>query len=413
MRTPTRSPTPCASPSRHCANGSANRRSSPRCPAPATASTRNQTPGAREETVDRAPGLSVRLKLTLSYAGFLMVAGVLLLAVVWVFLLRYVPDRAVQFGPGGFIPTRSDLLDAFAPKAAIVLAFLLVFSLLGGWLLAGRMLAPLNRITDATRMAATGSLSHRIRLEGRRDEFRELADAFDAMLGRLEAQVAEQQRFAANASHELRTPLAITQTLLDVARRDPERDNGELVERLHFVNARAIDLTEALLVLSRADQRSFPREHVDLSLIAEEATETLLPLAEERGATIETSGDAGPAVGSPALLLQMATNLVHNAIVHNLPEPGTVWVTTRAQPDSVVLRVENTGEKLTPQLVSTLVEPFQRGAKRIRTDHAGVGLGLAIVNSITQAHDGTLTLTPRADGGLRVTVRLPAAHAGG
>ena len=168
------------------------------------------------------------------------------------------------------------------------------------------MLAPLTRITDATRMAATGSLSHRIQLPGRSDEFRELADAFDAMLARLEAHVAEQQRFAANASHELRTPLAITQTLLDVARNDPNRDNGELVDRLHAVNTRAIDLTEALLLLSRADQRSFAREHVDLSLIAEEATETLLPLAEKRGLTIETSGDMTPTIGSHALLLQLS-----------------------------------------------------------------------------------------------------------
>ena len=116
-----------------------------------------------------------------------------------------------------------------------------------------------------------------------------------------------------------------------------------------------------------------------------------------------------PTIGSPALLLQMATNLVHNAIVHNLPDQGTVWVTTSVHPESVVLTVENTGEKLTPQLVATLVEPFQRGTERIRTDHAGVGLGLAIVKSITQAHDGTLTLTPRAAGGLCVTVQLPAA----
>jgi two-component system sensor histidine kinase VanS len=258
-------------------------------------------------------------------------------------------------------------------------------------------------------MAASGSLSHRIRLHGRRDEFRELADAFDAMLARLQAQVAEQQRFAANASHELRTPLAITQTLLDVARTDPNRDSGELDERLRAVNARAIDLTDALLLLSRADQRSFVPEHVDLSLIAEESTETLLPLAEKRGLTIETSGDITPTIGSPALLLQLSTNLVHNAIVHNLPEQGTVWVTTSAHPKSVALTVENTGEKLTQQLVSTLAEPFQRGSKRIRTDHAGVGLGLAIVKSITQAHDGTLTLTPRAAGGLCVTVQLPAA----
>jgi two-component system sensor histidine kinase VanS len=354
--------------------------------------------------VDRAPGLSVRLKLTLSYAGFLMVAGALLLAAVWVYL-----NRVHHVGLIYYPKYRDAVLRTFAPTAVIAMAFLLVFGLVGGWLLAGRMLAPLARITDATRIAATGSLSHRIRLPGRTDEFRELADAFDAMLARLEAHVAEQQRFAANASHELRTPLAVTQTLLDVARRDPHRENGELVERLHAVNTRAIDLTEALLMLSRADQQSFAREHVDLSLIAEEATETLLPIAEERGVTIETVGDVTVTIGSHALLLQMATNLVHNAIVHNLSDQGTVWVTTSVHAESVVLTVESTGEKLTPQLVSTLAEPFQRGSRRIRTDHAGTGLGLAIVKSITQAHDGTLTLTPRPAGGLCVTVELPAA----
>ncbi|HZE32759.1 MAG TPA: HAMP domain-containing sensor histidine kinase [Actinoallomurus sp.] len=356
--------------------------------------------------------MSVRLKLTLSYAGFLMLAGALLLAAVWVFLLRYVPERALIVPTGtsfhGVFPIRSSLLHVFAPRASAVLAFLLAFGLLGGWLLAGRMLAPLTRITDATRMATNGSLSHRIRLLGRRDEFRELADAFDAMLARIEAHVAEQRRFAANASHELRTPLAITQTLLDVARNDPNRDCGELVDRLHFVNTRAIDLTEALLLLSRADQRSFTRKHVDLSLVAEEATETLLPLAEKRGLTIETSGDMTPTIGSHALLLQMTTNLVHNAIVHNLPGQGTVWVTTSVHPKTVVLAVENTGEKLAPHLVSTLVEPFQRGTERTRIDeHAGVGLGLAIVHSIVRAHDGTLNLTPRPTGGLLVTIRLP------
>src|SRR3989454_6290729 len=401
MRTQTRSPTPCASLSRDCANGSANPGSSPPWPASGTASTQDQTPGVREESVDRAPGLSVRLRLTLSYAGFLMLAGAVLLAAGYFSL-----SRGVHPGVIFMVRSHADLLRDFAPIAAIVMAFLLVFGLLGGWLLAGRMLAPLTRITDATRMAATGSLAHRIELEGRQDEFRELADAFDTMLARLEAHIAEQQRFAANASHDLRTPLAITQTLLEVARNDLNRDNGELVDRLHAVNTRAIDLTEALLLLSRADQQSFTREHVDLSLLAGEATETLLSLAEERGLTIETSGDITPTVGSHALLLQLTTNLVHNAIVHNLPEQGTVWVTTRAHPKTVELTVENTGEKLTPQLVSTLSEPFQRGTERVRTDHAGVGLGLAIVRSITQAHGGTLTLTPPAAGVPPVTAHL-------
>ena len=361
--------------------------------------------------MDRAPGLSARLKLTLSYAAFLMLAGVLLLAAVWVFLLRYIPDRALILTPTNpaVFPVQSALLHVFAPRAAAVLAFLLVIGLVGGWFLAGRMLAPLTRITDATRMAETGSLSHRIRLPGRRDEFRELADAFDAMLTRLEAHVAEQQRFAANASHELRTPLAITQALLDVASKDGNHD-AELIDRLHAVNVRAIDLTEALLLLSRTDQRTFAREPADMSLIAEEATETLVALAEARGVTIETSGEAASTIGSPALLLQMATNLIHNAVVHNRRGWGRVWVTTSVHPMTVMLSVENTGETLTPQLVATLDEPFQRGSTRIRADHPGVGLGLAIVSSIVRAHDGTLTLTPRDGGGLRVTVHLPRSE---
>src|SRR5689334_18383933 len=213
--------------------------------------------------MDRRPGLSARLKLTLSYAGFVMLAGAVLLTAGYFSL-----SRGVHPGVIFMVRSHSDLLRDFAPIAAIVMAFLLVFGLLGGWLLAGRMLAPLSRISDATRLAAAGSLSHRIELEGRRDEFRELADAFDTMLARIEAHVAEQerlaaeqQRFAANASHELRTPLAVTQTLLDVARNDPGGGNGELVDRLYAVNSRAIGLTEALLLLSRADQRSFTPEN--------------------------------------------------------------------------------------------------------------------------------------------------------
>ncbi|MBF6211664.1 HAMP domain-containing histidine kinase [Nocardia puris] len=356
----------------------------------------------------RAPGLSVRLKLTLSYAGFLMVAGVLLLAAVLIFYLYFLPTGWIN-ATDSFWIDRSLLLRAFVPFMAVVLLFLLMFGLLGGWILAGRMLAPLTRITAAARMAANGSLSHRIQLPGRRDELRELADTFDAMLARLEAHVAEQRRFAANASHELRTPLAITQTLLDVARNDRDHDSAELVDRLQAVNTRAIDLTEALLLLSRADQRSFTREPVDLSLLAEEATETLLPLAERHGITLETSGVVAPTLGSPTLLLQLTTNLVHNAIVHNLPGRGAVWVTTGVHPGGVALVVENTGQVLSPEVVATLTEPFQRGAERVRNHHAGVGLGLAIADSITRAHSGTLALSAREGGGLVVVARFPGA----
>src|ERR671937_1479544 len=177
MRTQTPSPTRCASPSRLCANGSANPGSSPPCPASATAST-------QETSVARAPGLSVRAKLAISYAGFLMLAGAVLLVAGYFSL-----SRGVHPGVIFMVRSHADLLRYFAPIAASEMGFLLVFGLLGGWLRAGRMLAPLTRITDATRVAANGSLSHRIELEGRQDEFRELADSFDSMLARLEAHV--------------------------------------------------------------------------------------------------------------------------------------------------------------------------------------------------------------------------------
>ncbi|WP_225803837.1 HAMP domain-containing sensor histidine kinase, partial [Streptomyces sp. NK15101] len=198
------------------------------------------------------------------------------------------------------------------------------------------------------------------------------------------------------------------QTLLDVARRDPTRDRDELLGRLQAVNARAIDLTEALLVLSRSDRGTFDRESVDLSLLAEEAAETLLPLAEQRGITLDVTGGTTRTSGSAELLLRLVTNLVQNAVVHNLPDGGTVTVHTGTRDGASVVRVENTGPPLPPDLVPTLTEPFRRGTERVRTDeHAGAGLGLALVHSIVRAHDGTLDLVPRPAGGLVVTVRLP------
>jgi two-component system, OmpR family, sensor histidine kinase VanS len=384
------------------------------------------------------PSRTVRLRLTLLYSALFLVSGVALLVTTYLLFrsgtgVDLIVPTGIPHGstsPGahtGAMPNpdvlrqvRQMYAQAVARnthglhqgliQSGIALAIMTAVSIALGWLVAGRVLRPLRTITATTRQISERNLNERLAFSGPRDELKDLADTVDGLLARLEAHVAEQQRFAANASHELRTPLALTQTLLDVARKDPNRANDELVDRLHYVNARAIDLTEALLLLSRADQRSFTPEHVDLSLITEETTETLLPLAEKHGVTIETSGDMTPTIGSPALLLQMAANLVHNAIVHNLPEHGTVWVTTSVHPKSVVFTVENTGEKLTPQSASTLAEPFQRGSKRIRTDHAGVGLGLAIVESITHAHGGTLSLTPRAAGGLCVTVQLPATH---
>ncbi len=377
------------------------------------------------------PSRTVRLRLTVLYSGLFVVSGVALLAATYlIFRSNSGVDLIVPTGNRGglhgisqnpevvrqvrqmyetSVARHSHGLHQGLIQSGIALAIMTIVSIALGWLVAGRVLQPLRAMTATTRQISERNLNERLALQGPPDELKDLADTIDGLLTRLEAHVAEQQRFAANASHELRTPLAITQTLLDVARHDPNRDTGDLVHRLHEVNTRAIDLTEALLLLSRADQRSFTQEQVELSLMAEAATETLLPLAESRGVTIETSGATTTTIGSHALLLQLTTNLVQNAIVHNLSEQGTVRVTTSAHANSVELTVENTGEKLTPQLVSTLTEPFLRGTERIRTDHTGVGLGLAIVKSITKAHDGTLTLTPRTAGGLRVTVQLPAA----
>jgi two-component system, OmpR family, sensor histidine kinase VanS len=374
----------------------------------------------------RFPSATIRLRLTLLYGGLFLVSGAVLLAVAYVLFrsaagINLVVLPNVQAGPNthvremaerayaASVERNTDALHHGLVQSAIVLAGMTVISIALGWLVAGRVLRPLREMTATTRQISERNLDERLALPGPDDELKELADTIDGLLARLEAHVAEQQRFAANASHELRTPLAVTQTLLDVARSDPNREDGELVDRLHAVNTRAIDLTEALLLLSRADQRSFTRERVDLSLLAEEATETLLSLAEERGVTTETSGEATSTIGSRALLLQLTTNLVHNAIVHNLPDHGTVWVTTDVGTDAVELTVENTGEVLVPAVVSSFAEPFLRGDERVRTGHAGLGLGLAIAKSITQAHDGILILTPRAGGGLRVTVKLAAA----
>ena len=372
------------------------------------------------------PSQTVRLRLTLLYGGLFLISGVVLLSITYLIFRhasglnvivpngptsgRPAPDSDAVRRATELVRRSTDALHQGLLRSVIVLGLMTVGSVALGWLVAGRVLRPLRTMTATTRQISERNLNERLALTGPRDELKDLADTIDGLLARLEAHVAEQQRFAANASHELRTPLAITQTLLDVAGTDPDHDHDELVRRLREVNTRAVNLTEALLVLSRAGRRSFTTEQVDLSLIVEEAAEALLTFAERRGVTIETAVETTPAVGSHSLLLQMATNLLQNAIVHNLPERGMVWVTTSAQPHAVVLTVENTGEKLDAQMVSTLHEPFQRGTERLRSDHAGVGLGLAIVKNIAQAHDGNLTLNPRDAGGLSVTVELPATR---
>lgn len=380
----------------------------------------------------RLPARTVRLRLTLLYSGLFLVSGMALLVATYLIFrsnsgVDLIVPKAAALNQVDLHKVSQGSLDRqanrmFAESVArhthglhdgliqsgVALVIMTVISLALGWVVAGRVLRPLRAMTATAQQISERNLNERLAITGPRDELKDLADTVDGLLARLQAHVTEQQRFAANASHELRTPLSITHTLLDVASNDPHHDHDELLVRLREVNTRAIDLTEALLLLSRAGQRSFASERVDLSLIVEEAIETLLPLAERRGITIEALGETTPTVGSHALLLQTATNLVQNAIVHNLPEQGAVWVTTKVQAENVMFTVENTGAKLSPELVATLVEPFQRGSERILADHAGVGLGLAIVKSVAGTLDGTLTLESREAGGLRVTVQLPA-----
>ncbi|WP_439902370.1 sensor histidine kinase [Microbacterium azadirachtae] len=363
---------------------------------------------------ERSPGLSVRWRLTLSYVALVAIAGAVLLGVVALWLLRYVPDGAVYstdpLAGGSWAPNRTDLIRAFVPAATWALLALIALSVLGGWLLAGRVLRPLAIMADTARAVGEGELSARMALPGRDDEFRRLSDVFDGMLDRIQADLERERRFAANASHELRTPLAITRALLDVAQAEPDPDVPQLLERLRTANERAIALTEALLLLARLDARPPQQVEVDLSLAAEGAIELLHDVAAAHDVRIDAVGDPVFVRGDAALLDQLALNLVQNALVHNLPSGGSATVRTVSLGGRGALVVENTGERLDPDLVATLVEPFQRGSGRAREGgHGGSGLGLAIAGSIVDVLDGSLVLTARPEGGLRVEASFPLA----
>jgi two-component system, OmpR family, sensor histidine kinase VanS len=363
----------------------------------------------------RLPRVSARLRLTLSYAVFLVAAGIVMLAGVYV-VLRYVPDYPrIPFGTyDGAVYSRQEILDALSRVSVVILVLLAVIGGSGGWVLAGWVLRPLQRINEAARIAATGRLDHRIRLVGRNDEFRQLADTFDHMLDRLHDAFNTQERFAANASHELRTPLAVNAALLDVARLYPDAQHyPTLIERLSITNTRAINLTEALLRLADANSITATAEPVDLARIAHAAIADAATEAEHHRVQIDTHLEFAPTSGDATLLEQLATNLIQNAIRHN-HSPGDARVTTSRDPrrDIVTLRVENTGNLYTPEQVAQLSEPFLRGNGRInRPGQArGYGLGLALVSRITTIHDGTLALMPGVGGGLIVTVTLPVGR---
>ncbi|MDN3495223.1 HAMP domain-containing sensor histidine kinase [Planococcus sp. APC 4015] len=353
----------------------------------------------------RRRGLSVRSKLALSYAGFLVVAGIALFAVGFL-LLRFVPEGNLSLADGGFSPDRSDLLEVFVRYAWWALALLLVFGLGGGWLLAGLVLRPLARVTDAARDARDGSLDHRVALQGRRDEITDLADTFDAMLDRIAQTIDEERRFTANASHELRTPHAIIRTMVEVAQADPVgRDVDVLLQRIASTNDRGIATTEALLVLAQTNRATpLPSEHLDLAALVADAVEEHRPDAATRGIRIDTALDPAHVAAHEPLIARAVANLLQNAIAHNV-EGG--WVRVQVVDSEIV--VVNGGPRVDVALAATLTEPFVRGPGRTRPagEPAGTGLGLAIVASIVRAHDGELLVTAPSEGGLHVRIALP------
>ncbi|MFE4519596.1 sensor histidine kinase [Kitasatospora sp. NPDC056783] len=369
---------------------------------------------------ERPRRLTARLRLTLSYALFAVTAGVLSLAVVYVGM-RYVPNYPLTSANPRYrseAPSRQEILHSLLTAGGYALALLTAVGLFGGWLIAGRVLRPLQDITRAAHRATGGALEHRIALTGPRDEFTDLSDAFDEMLERLQRSFEAQQRFAANASHELRTPLAITRTMLQVAAADPAgQDWTKLVARLQDTNQRGIETTEALLQL--ADLGHAPPETgpTDLAVTTGQALAVVHDEAAELGVTVTADCRPAPTTGNPVLLRQAAVNLLHNALRHNLPADGRVTVTTGADPDRpghVRLTVANTGAVLAPEAVATFTEPFLRG--RGRTAQAGPvrrghGLGLAIVAAVAEAHHGELGLAPEPAGGLRAVLSLPARQA--
>ncbi|MFJ9446657.1 sensor histidine kinase [Kitasatospora sp. NPDC101235] len=382
---------------------------------------RAERPPGKRRTGNRPRRLTARMRLTLSYTLFAVTAGTLSLAVVYVGM-RYVPNYPLTSSNPRYrsdAPSRQEILHSLLTASGYALALLTAVGLAGGWLIAGRVLRPLQDITRAAHTAASGALEHRIALTGPRDEFTDLSDAFDEMLARLQRSFEAQQRFAANASHELRTPLAITRTMLQVAAADPAgQDWGKLVTRLQDTNQRGIEISEALLQLADLGHAPPDLAPTDLAAATGEAQAAVRDEAEALGITLTADLRPAPTTGNPVLLRQAAVNLLHNALRHNLASGGRVTVATGADPQRpgrVRLTVANTGPQLTAQAVATFTEPFLRGRGRTaETDPArrGHGLGLAIVAAVTEAHHGELHLAPDPVGGLRVTLDLPGSPEG-
>ncbi|KZM36557.1 sensor histidine kinase [Oerskovia enterophila] len=396
------------------------------------------------EPVTKRYRLTVRARLALTYSALLTGAGIVLLAIVYVFM-RYVPTYdfaaattastdAASVAPGGsLVPTddptapaavvvpasellvtsSEQLLNLLLVTSIVVLVVLAVLGTAVGWAVAGRMLRPLQDINSAVHRASEGDLAQRIRLSGPRDEISELAESFDEMLDRLDRSFTATRRFAANASHELRTPLATTRAMLDVALAQHDDPEERVVfDRLRVMNERNIETVTALLDLARIDSSPPRLEQFDPSRVVAQAIESCAEEAAAHDVRIEHRLTETTIDGEPVLLRQLVTNLVQNGIRHN--EPGG-FLAIEAAPSDVPggweIEVVSSGQVLDPEAVERFTDPFMRGTGRTRNaSSAGQGLGLSIVAAIVDRFRGELRLAPRQGGGLRVSVLLPPAR---
>jgi signal transduction histidine kinase len=382
---------------------------------------------------------TIRIRLTLLYGGMFLIAGILLLSIIYLLAAQALHEGSGQsFQLSGTnldisSPTcpklnqatsndqfnsilascesvqRQHALDDLLSRSLLALLGLAVIAFAFGYAMAGRVLSPLGRILRTARAVAGSDLSRRIELDGPDDEIKELADTFDDMLERLQRAFTAQQRFVGNASHELRTPLAINRTLLEVHLSDPGApvELQQLGKTLLATNERSEQLVEGLLLLARSENQIVERKPVDLAEVAGQAIDQVHAEAEAKGVTIR--GTRKPAVvqGNGVLLERIALNLVQNAVRYNVPEDGWVEVTTDVQHGQAVLVVTNTGPVVPAYEIDNLFEPF----RRLRTERTGsvkgVGLGLSIVRSVARAHGGHISAQPREGGGLVMRVTLP------
>lgn len=380
---------------------------------------------------------TIRIRLTLLYGGMFLIAGILLLSIIYLLAAQaldvggdlpfkvtdgHVISTSCNFPSGNISASelndlmngcvnkqRQHALDVLLSRSLMALMGLAVIAFAFGYAMAGRVLSPLGRITRTARRVAGTDLTRRIELDGPDDELKELSDTFDEMLDRLERAFTAQQRFVGNASHELRTPLAINRTLLEVHLSDPGApvELQQLGKTLLATNERSEQLVEGLLLLARSDNQIVERKPVDLAEVASQAIDQARAEADEK--SVEIRGECREAViqGNGVLLERIALNLVQNAVRYNIPEGGWVQVDTEAQHGQAVLVVANTGPVVPAYEIDNLFEPFRRLRTERTGSDKGVGLGLSIARSVARAHGGRITAEPREGGGLVMRVTLP------